>query len=158
MDHDWIKNLAASRLVDGQLVAQDTEAVKRKATASLLDVINNLIQELEDAVNLFNTYRQDSPIRVLPLAPDPVGTADGVILMANGCQVTAEQNDYRVDVFITIIEEFEKKRRKHATFTPKIDRLGGLFWKTEGKSEMTLEMLACHLLKLICIHGRLLSE
>ena len=92
-------------------------------------------------------------INLVKVSSDGDSPPDGVILMSKGCQVIAEQKDYRIEVFAITLEGFRKVRRKLHTFHPKIDSFGGLLWKMDDKSELTIEMMARHLLKLICIQG-----
>ena len=153
MDQGWIKNLAKSTLVGEELCPSDPAGVKEKVTADLMETIPGLIDEVEGALIVYNLYKDlEDQIRLTKLSMSIKEFPYGFILFTTGCQYCVEQREHRIEVRFKKVTGFENQQRLVEVFLPKIDRFGGLLWKSRGgDGPLTLGLVAQLIIEKFCL-------
>ena len=152
-DRAWIKALAEASLAEGAWRLKDPDAVKRRASDSLLSIVTDLFEMMADAAEVFNLHRSTiKPLRVLPWQPEGANAARGFIVFSGAVQLKLEQRaDFYLEESVVAVRDYQRHPKKLHAFAPHIDNFGGLTWIMDKRLTMTPELIIKQLLKDICI-------
>jgi hypothetical protein len=150
-DSHWIRNLAEAKLVKGVWLLKDPDESRCHAQGELADIVPTLLQDVEDACQVFNLYRQHHrEMKLLPLKNQQNGTPYGLVLLLGPAQVKLEHVGGRLRQTLTRVNQYKKEDRITEEYRPHFDSFGGLFWKTSAESIITREQMVKTMLSEVC--------
>jgi hypothetical protein len=146
-DKEWIKNLATATWKQGKWEQEEPDRVRRLMRSRIEDSTFLLLQEAQDAAEIFNLYSK-SPIKlgVLPLGqlPERVG---GVIFMLGSTHASLKLENDMLAFNLTSLQGFQKVLIRAYNIRPQVDAFGSLVWQPDQAPMMGPEMIVKRVLE-----------
>lgn len=158
MDKQWVKNLAESRLENGQWVPPNPAAPRDYGRNQVQKAVSEIFQDVRDAAQVFNDHsRKEKKMSVFPVYAKDQEQMNGFVLVIGRLQLQLAQNQLRLEASVTRLQGFHQRTDRLHELEAHCDPFGGISWIMDRKSIMTKEMIVKQLLHDIC-HEAYLSE
>jgi tetratricopeptide (TPR) repeat protein len=141
-DHEWLRNLAGARYVDGAWTHGDPAGVRDMIALRVDDAVQALFDEASEAAAVYNLHvRGARQLRVLQLGE----RQGGFLLLLGRCQLHVElvQTRGRRELVCTLIavRGFERTALGVSRLTPHVDPFGSVAWQQDNALLMTQELI-----------------
>jgi hypothetical protein len=141
-DHEWLRNLASARFVDGAWTHADPRAVRDMVALRVDDAVQALSDEASEAAAVYNLHvRGTRQVRVLPLGE----RQGGFLLLMGRCQMHVELHAPRgrreLVCTLTAVRGFERTPLGTTRLAPHVDAFGSVAWQLDNALLMTQELI-----------------
>lgn len=158
-EHGWLKNLAEAKLENGVWVLSDPSESRTRAEKDLTDFMANLMVELEEAVQIFNSYKPGSQkMRLLREAAAGDALSHSLVLLLGAAQVRLVRQGYALEESMSFVKDYQQTKAVLDRYVPSFDAFGGLRWQTSRDSIITIDDLIKTLLHHVCRAAYLAKE
>lgn len=141
-DIEWYKNLAEAEYVNGKWKFEDPERVEQILSFKVKTVINNLFDDVGDAIEIYNQHaRTRSQINCLPISDTYSNALAGFVLLLETSQIKLLRKNQHLEVYSINISGHTTQTKLIHKLSPCYDALGSLMWSTGDKNLINEDLI-----------------